>query len=114
MLTCPHCHRTLAKNRPVVIDYSDGAITINGVRIPAPAKVCLLIEALADNYPRAVPVERLIEALWGDYSGDLRDAENTLNSYISRARKIFKDHGAPVTILRPRNYGVSLQIHKAG
>jgi len=67
-----------------------------------------LIARLLIDRGLAVPVDRLVDSLWGDSDGD--GAEIALRSTISRLRKRLRDSGVPDDVIVTRSPGYLLDV----
>ncbi|MFE9750560.1 BTAD domain-containing putative transcriptional regulator [Saccharothrix saharensis] len=73
------------------------------VDLGAPRQRCVLV-ALAVDVGRAVPVDRLVERVWGAQVA--RRARATLHSYISRLRRALAGTGGAVIVHRSGGYAL--------
>ncbi|MFJ6673956.1 BTAD domain-containing putative transcriptional regulator [Actinosynnema sp. NPDC091369] len=77
------------------------------VDLGAPRQRCVLV-ALAVDVGRAVPVDRLVERVWGAQVA--RRARATLHSYISRLRRALAGAGGPVIVRRSGGYALVADV----
>ncbi|MCE6997224.1 transcriptional regulator [Saccharothrix sp. S26] len=77
------------------------------VDLGAPRQRCVLV-ALAVDVGRAVPVDRLVERVWGPDVA--RRARATLHSYISRLRRALAGAGGPVIVRRSGGYALVADV----
>ncbi len=87
---------------PVEIAWDGRPIDIGGVRTRA------LVARLLIDRRIIVPVDRLVDSLWGDNDGS--GAEIALRSTISRLRKRLRDAGAPEGVIVTRAPGYVLEV----
>ncbi|WP_156996804.1 BTAD domain-containing putative transcriptional regulator [Knoellia aerolata] len=90
----------------VVVD--DGPVDLGG---PKPRALLALLVA-ADGHP--VPVERLVDQMWGE--DPPARVEASMQSYVARLRRVLepgRDPRAPATVLRTHAGGYSLDVPSA-
>jgi DNA-binding SARP family transcriptional activator/tetratricopeptide (TPR) repeat protein len=85
---------------PVEVAVGGRVVDVGGVKARA------LIARLLIDRNLVVPVDRLVDSLWGDHDGD--GAEIALRSTISRLRKRLRDAGAPDDLIVTRAPGYVL------
>jgi predicted ATPase/DNA-binding SARP family transcriptional activator len=85
--------------------YEEGrALALGGVKERALLAVLLL------HPGEVVSVDRLIDDLWGEHSP--AGAVNTVQSYVSRLRKVLHAHGSPILVTRRPGYLLQLEANE--
>ncbi len=87
---------------PVEILWGGAPVDVGG------AKARALVARLLIDRNLVVPVDRLVDSLWGDHDGS--GAEIALRSTVSRLRKRLREAGANHDLIVTRNPGYSLEI----
>jgi DNA-binding SARP family transcriptional activator len=82
---CPYC------GQPIYSAPAELVAVFHGLRLPrAQGRV---LATLLDCWPRLVPVERLVEALWPNPWDEPEQARDTLKTYVSKLRRIAEPAG---------------------
>ncbi len=97
----------IVRSGELAIDLDERRVTRAGGSVDLTRKEYDLLEAMARSFGRTVPLERLLEQVWGDaYTGELHHIKH----YIwSLRKKIEDDPGKPVHILTERGFGYRLE-----
>lgn len=110
MSKCPHCGQPINRSG-VSVDLGSGYVHFRDWSMRGlPRRESLLLEALANAFPRGLTKDQVVDAVYGDYVDHLAYPGETILAHISKLRDRLVEARSPISIQSKRGSGYWLNV----
>jgi DNA-binding response OmpR family regulator len=110
MSSCQCCgYDPTQDSQPLVVDLGSNTVTFHtdGASERLEPQLCEALYAIARDWPRIAPIERISHAVWGCWGNDdLENPARTLRVYVTKLRRKLEPHGVDLFNVWGRGYGI--------